>query len=57
MTKGTTKSNGQKHELDKFYTVPELAKELIKLTDISKYHVIIEPSAGGGHSPSGCLMF
>lgn len=28
LTKGTTKSGGQKHALDKFYTKPEIALNL-----------------------------
>lgn len=46
---GTTKSLGAKHTLDKFYTKPKLAKELIDLLDIENYGTVIEPSAGGGH--------
>lgn len=45
---GTTKSLGSKHTLDKFYTKPELAKELIKLLGVQNYGAVIEPSAGGG---------
>lgn len=45
---GTTKSLGTKHTLDKFYTKPELAKDLLKLLNIEQYNTIIEPSAGGG---------
>lgn len=45
---GTTKSLGAKHTLDKFYTKPELAKDLLNLLNIEQYHTIIEPSAGGG---------
>lgn len=45
---GTTKSLGAKHTLDKFYTKPELAKELIELVGIQNYETVIEPSAGGG---------
>lgn len=46
--KGTTKSKGQKHSLDKFYTKTEIAAELIKLVDIKKFNTVIEPSAGSG---------
>lgn len=45
---GTTKCNGRKSELDKFYTIPQLAKALIDSLEISKYDKIIEPSAGNG---------
>jgi hypothetical protein len=45
---GTTKCNGRKSELDKFYTIPQLAKTLIESLEISKYDKIIEPSAGNG---------
>lgn len=48
-TKGTTKSHGRKHELDKFYTTNEIALYCISLIkDIKKYDLIIEPSAGSG---------
>jgi predicted RNA methylase len=46
--KGTTKSGGQKHRLDKFYTKPEIAKQLISKANFSAYNIIIEPSAGNG---------
>lgn len=46
--KGTTKSLGNKHKLDKFYTKEEVVKDLICKLDIRKYSVIIEPSAGSG---------
>lgn len=46
--KGTTKSLGNKHILDKFYTKEEVAKDLIHKLDLKKYSVIIEPSAGCG---------
>lgn len=46
--KGTTKSGGQKHSLDKFYTKPEIAKFLIDKCKIKSYTTIIEPSAGSG---------
>lgn len=48
MYKGITKSKGNKHELDKFYTKDEVAKRLIGLLDLDSYDAIIEPSAGGG---------
>ena len=47
-TKGTTKSRGQKHSLDKFYTTPETAAFCLSLLDLSTYNQIIEPSAGSG---------
>ena len=47
--KGATKSLGQKHELDKFYTNPETVAYCLKLLDIEKYNNIIEPSAGSGN--------
>lgn len=46
--KGTTKSRGNKHELDKFYTKTEVANNLINNVDFTGYDVIIEPSSGGG---------
>ena len=47
--KGTTKSQGRKHELDKFYTTNEIALYCISLIeDIKKYDLVIEPSAGSG---------
>lgn len=47
--KGTTKSQGKKHELDKFYTTNDIALYCIALIeDIKKYDLIIEPSAGSG---------
>jgi predicted RNA methylase len=48
LAKGTTKSGGQKHDLDKFYTKPEIALACIQRLDISQYDLIIEPSAGAG---------
>jgi predicted RNA methylase len=47
-TKGTTKSQGQKHALDKFYTKSHVAKACLELLDLGAYDLIIEPSAGGG---------
>lgn len=46
--KGTTKSNGRKHELDKFYTKPEIALQCLNRLDLESYSLIIEPSAGSG---------
>lgn len=45
---GVTKSKGKKHDLDKFYTVPAVAKSCIDLLDLSEFSLIIEPSAGSG---------
>ena len=47
-SKGTTKSGGRKHELDKFYTKPDVAKHLLARFDFSKFDAVIEPSAGSG---------
>jgi predicted RNA methylase len=46
--KGTTKSGGQKHSLDKFYTKPEIAHELLQNLNLQSFTEIIEPSAGSG---------
>lgn len=56
--KGTTKSKGQKHGLDKFYTKSETASDLIKLVNIEKFDIVIEPSAGSGafsKQIAGCI--
>lgn len=46
---GTTKSLGQKHTLDKFYTKPEIALSCIeKIVNIDQFDLIVEPSAGNG---------
>lgn len=58
MRKGTTKSQGKKHDLDKFYTKPEMALECINFVGLDDYDVIIEPSAGSGSFSKqipGCL--
>ena len=47
-SKGTTLSQGKKHELDKFYTQPEIAQQCLNFLDTSQYDCIIEPSAGSG---------
>lgn len=56
---GTTKANGQKHALDKFYTKPEIAKACLDSLDLPSYALCIEPSAGGGSFssllPSGSI--
>lgn len=45
----TTKSNGQKDILDKFYTNADIAKQCIDFIDnLATYDCIIEPSAGNG---------
>lgn len=46
--KGTTKSGGQKHSLDKFYTSIPVAKHCIDKAGIEDFTTIIEPSAGSG---------
>lgn len=46
--KGITKSGGRKHELDKFYTKPEIAELCLKQLNLNEYDEIIEPSAGAG---------
>lgn len=46
--KGTTKSQGNKHVLDKFYTKENIVDECLALLSLSDYDCIIEPSAGSG---------
>lgn len=46
--KGTTKSGGRKHTLDKFYTKPEIALKCIQMLNLNKYDIVIEPAAGNG---------
>lgn len=47
--KGTTKSGGRKHDLDKFYTKPEIAVQcILKIKNLGSFNTIIEPSAGNG---------
>jgi len=41
-------AKNKKHENDKFYTKSHIAKSLVDNLDISKYDLIIEPSAGNG---------
>jgi predicted RNA methylase len=49
MTNGITKSGGRKHNLDKFYTKPEIAHYCIQqLGSLDEYTHIIEPGAGNG---------
>lgn len=60
MPKGTTKSRGNKHVSDKFYTTPETVQHCLSLLDLNVFDVIIEPSAGAGAFSSlipGCLAF
>lgn len=60
LTKGTTKSLGNKHELDKFYTKPETAKYCLSLLNLSEFDCIIEPSAGSGsfsNQIDNCIAF
>lgn len=46
--KGTTKSQGNKHELDKFYTKDSVVDECLSYLRLDEYDCIIEPSAGNG---------
>lgn len=58
--KWTTKSLGQKHALDKFYTKPEIAAYFIQKSGLSSFTTVIEPSAGGGAFSSqipNCIAF
>ena len=58
--KGTTKSQGRKDKNDKFYTNAKIAKECIQELDLSKFDLIIEPSAGSGNFSNqikDCLAF
>lgn len=61
MSKGTTKSRGQKDSLDKFYTKKEVAKRCIDFVgDLKVFDDVIEPSAGSGSFSSQiseCLAF
>lgn len=57
---GTTKANGQKHSLDKFYTKSDVAKTCIDSVDPELFEQIIEPSAGSGSFSKqirGCVAF
>lgn len=45
---GTTKSQGNKHEFDKFYTKLEIVDQCLAHIDLTQFDCIIEPSAGGG---------
>lgn len=47
-TKGTSKSLGNKHELDKFYTKKTIVDECLSYLKLNEYDCIIEPSAGSG---------
>ena len=58
--KGTTKSNGRKHTLDKFYTKKSVAKLCIDSINLNEYTDIIEPSAGSGsfsNQINGCIAY
>jgi len=50
--KNNTVKNVREEGLDKFYTIPTIAKQCIdkvdELCDIAKYDLIVEPSAGNG---------
>lgn len=46
--KGTTKSQGNKHELDKFYTKSYIVDECLSYLNLDEYDCVIEPSAGNG---------
>lgn len=46
--KGTTKSRGNKHALDKFYTKEIVVEKCLSFLNASEYDCIIEPSAGNG---------
>ena len=35
-------------KLDKFYTKPQIVKDLLQMIDLSKYDLVLEPSAGAG---------
>lgn len=45
----TTKSNGRKDPLDRFYTLEVTVKQCLQLLNLSKFDCIIEPSAGTGN--------
>lgn len=45
---GTTKSQGNKHEFDKFYTKNEVVDQCLAYLDLAEFDCIIEPSAGSG---------
>ena len=58
--KGTTKSQGNKHELDKFYTKDNIVDKCLSYLNLEKYDCVIDPSAGGGafsNKISGVLAF
>lgn len=44
-----TKSNGQKDNLDRFYTPIETVEKCLTLLDLNRYDCCIEPSAGTGN--------
>lgn len=45
---GTTKSRGNKHKLDKFYTNSKTAAYCLSLLNLDDFDCVIEPSAGNG---------
>lgn len=58
--KGTTKSQGQKDPLDRFYTAESTAAFCLSQLDLSSYSLIVEPSAGRGsfsNQIENCLAF
>lgn len=58
--KGTTKSQGQKDPLDRFYTAESTAAFCLSQLDLLLYSLIIEPSAGRGsfsNQIENCLAF
>lgn len=58
--KGTTKSQGQKDPLDRFYTAESTAAFCLSQLDLFSYSLIIEPSAGRGsfsNQIENCLAF
>lgn len=48
MSKIPTSAKLGKDSLDRFYTKPEVVDRLLKEVDVSKYDIIVEPSAGSG---------
>lgn len=46
--KGITKSKGNKHVLDKFYTKSNIVDECLSYIELETFDCIIEPSAGSG---------
>ena len=55
-----TKSNGQKDELDRFYTLEPIVNKCLNLLSLEQYDCIIEPSAGNGsfsNKIEGCFAY